>query len=108
MFPLTGYDPQSLSKDTAYDLMRHGSRRAVVRLLGTHPVEWQLDALATEIVADASRDSSGVGDDRRRRVLVDLVHHHLPKLAEANVVEFDHGAGVVAPGRHLPTLLPLA
>lgn len=74
--------------DRSCDLLRSAHRRRVIyRLRKNGPST--ADELADAVV------SAGIADDRRR-VLTSLVHTHLPKLAEADVVEYSGPDDVVS------------
>lgn len=70
-----------------------GRRRAVLAHLRglTEPVE--VGDLAAVVAAES-------GDADPRAVRTTLVHRHLPKLAAADLVEWDRDRGVVAPADH--------
>lgn len=78
-------------------------RDALYCLLQREPVS--LDELATHVAANA-RDTSPdrLTADERETVLIDLYHHHLLRLADAGVVEYDSRSGVIR-CRHVPPLL---
>lgn len=74
-------DRSSINPDTALRALAHETRRAAVRHLsnaGTGPVQ----------VADLA---DALTDDERRTVALNLHHRHLPKLAEAGTVKWEHG-----------------
>lgn len=82
-------DNQSgLSVDTALDILASARRREVLRYLfdeADRPRERSelVDKMADEAAADpASLEAA-------------LAHHHLPRLADAGVIEYDHRSGSV-------------
>lgn len=85
--------------ETAFDLSSHEHRRAIVAILDeTSPISRNR---LTERVADRLDDSQS-GQTRihsarttRCRIRIALHHNHLPRLAEAGVVEYDDERGVV-------------
>lgn len=91
-----GYPPEGgPSMDTLLELVADSRRRAILRHLDESepgvPVE--TDALVDRLLAteDDASDSEGC----RRRLAIELHHHHLPKLADAGLVAYDPDAGVV-------------
>lgn len=75
--------------------------RATLRALAerTGPVE--VSSLASLVAAETSdEDLDDVTSGERGRTLVDLAHTHLPKLAEAGLVDWDSEAETVAPADH--------
>ncbi|ELY49205.1 DUF7344 domain-containing protein [Natronolimnohabitans innermongolicus] len=104
-------DPESLSSpggsrasDSQFDVLADRRRRAVLRYLADTDGSASLSALADHLVAgpEAGADDGGAlasaGDalfGTRRRVQISLRHSHVPKLADAGAVEFDHDANTV-------------
>jgi hypothetical protein len=74
--------------DRSCDLLRNALRRHVIYALRENGPA-TADELAEAVV------SAGVSDCRDR-VLTSLVHTHLPKLAEAGVVEYDGPESLVS------------
>ncbi len=76
-------------------------RRACLAVLGDRDGSVPVTDLAATVAA-RSRDVSliEVSDDYHRQVLTDLVHAQLPALAEADLVDWDRDAGVVAAADH--------
>lgn len=79
--------------ETAFDLLSHEARRAVVAVLcGTDSISRRR---LTERVAGRLADpGAGLGDrptDRtdRYRIRIALHHNHLPRLADAGAIEYD-------------------
>jgi hypothetical protein len=54
------------------------------------------ESLVDEVI-DRDAERAVEREDRRERVRIGLHHRHLPKLAEAGLVEYDYEAGVVEP-----------
>ena len=81
--------------DSVLDALSNHRRRTVVRELLAHPA----DAVDVEtlgaIVAESETNAVGNGGAKRQNVAASLVHVHLPKLADARIVAYDHDAGTV-------------
>lgn len=81
--------------DEILSLLSHHRRRDVLYYLREHELA-SVDTLATEIAA-TERDCApaDVTPTDREPILIDLQHHHLPKLADNRVLEFDRRSGAV-------------
>jgi DNA-binding transcriptional ArsR family regulator len=90
-----------LDPDCAFALLSNRRRRRLLCLLVRSGEERSLRALADEIVARAEDDGA------YRSVYVSLYQSHVPRLAEAGVVDYDETARTVrlARGRRTETLL---
>lgn len=71
--------------DVACELLADSRRRSVLYELREADVT-TIDDLIQRIVADESTESSGPD---KESVHIDLVHHHLPKLEQCDVLEYD-------------------
>lgn len=73
-----------------YEALAHPYRRSVLQALSTTPLT--IDELTSQVVRDSDADDE---DEGRTRVLTSLYHVHLPKLADADLVEWDgHSASI--------------
>lgn len=88
--------PDSLTKDTIFDLLSKERRRHVLSCLTDH------ESLALPNLADevASRESnpalSQIPEEDILSIYLSLYHQHIPKLEEANVVVYDQDLDRVA------------
>ena len=90
--------------DRAFALLKTKLRRQVVTLLLEVDGTWDVEALAAELVRldpTVAPDGTGV-EAHTERLVTRLYHCTLPKLADSNVVDFDHEEMTIAPGQHLP------
>lgn len=91
--------------DTSLRLLASADRRTVLRTVAGRPeTDFSLDALADRV----TRERASAEADHEA-VRVSLHHRHLPMLAEAGLLEYDHRANVVrcrSPDR-VETLLSL-
>lgn len=70
-------------------------RRFVLYYLQDHETT-TVDELARQVAAwETGVPLEEVDADRHRRIVTELVHTHLPKLAEALFIEYDHRSGSV-------------
>lgn len=74
------------------DLLAHPRRRRVLERLRARGGRAGIAELAEEL---AAIERETVDDEGAKLVRLDLLHAHLPKLAEADVLEYDPETGVV-------------
>ncbi|MFC6753716.1 DUF7344 domain-containing protein [Halorubrum tibetense] len=87
-------DIRTTSTEVLLRAVADPKRRAILEEL--RAVEEDLvtvERLTESFFSDVSRDHSG---DQRRRAAIELRHTHLPKLAEANLIEYDRVHGTVS------------
>lgn len=88
---------QSLSKDTIFDILSNSRRRYVLYYLDQEPESIQLTDLAEHVAAwENGTDVDSLGKKESKRVYVSLYQTHIPKLAEAGLIEYDKEAGTVS------------
>ncbi|MWG36334.1 DUF7344 domain-containing protein [Halomarina oriensis] len=103
------WTPDDLSKEQALTLMSRPRRRHVVHAL----LEADDGALTREELVNilaAGRQAthpSDIEDDRLRTIDTSLVHLHLPKLDNHDVVEYDRDSGHVELSETASDVLPL-
>ena len=88
----------------AFDLLRNARRRGVLYTVNRNG-RTSVSELARRIAAWQSDDHDESADPMA--VETSLVHAHLPKLSEANAIEYDREEGVVAPTEATADLAPL-
>ncbi|MFC4543950.1 ArsR family transcriptional regulator [Halosolutus amylolyticus] len=74
-----------------YDALRNPRRLRILEILGSHGARLGLAELTSELLARESRDLAN--GQARHDVRVSLVHNHLPRLAEYDVVDWDVDTG---------------
>ncbi|WP_435177722.1 DUF7344 domain-containing protein [Halorussus sp. AFM4] len=88
----------TLTTDQAFELLADGRRRRAVAALRETDGATTLGDLAEATAARVDGvDRAAVPTDRRERVAASLHHCHLPKLADAGVVEYDPDESRVVP-----------
>ncbi|MDG5760820.1 hypothetical protein QA600_15900 [Natronococcus sp. A-GB1] len=99
---------QRSSVDESLSLLSSRRRRDVLYCLSETEVA-SIESLATSIAArEVSVPAERVSPDDRERLLIDLYHTHLPKLADRGLIEYDQRSGTVrwsTVGDELETLL---
>lgn len=104
-------DPESLTApgagssdqtSAAFDLLADHRRRAVLRHLDEFDSPVSLETLAEHVTLEEEGHESGAIADwgdallgTHRRVRISLRHVHLPKLADADAIEFDYESNTV-------------
>lgn len=103
-----------LDTDTIFELLANQRRRNILSHLTEHRTPIAMADLAVEVTASETGISPRVSQiEKGEEISVhrSLVHVHVPKLADANVVEYDHDRETVALGAnadHLLSLLDIA
>lgn len=93
------------SLDVAFDVLGHPYRRHAVRVLDDHGCDLALADLADETaVREFDARISEISSERVRSVYLSLYHNHVPRLSEADVVEYEQEYDVVSPTDSLPEL----
>lgn len=92
-----GKDSEPLSQDLVFDLLSSPRRRFVLYYLRTESDSIALTALADEVAAwEYETPVEELTDQERKRAYVSLYQTHIPKLADAGIVEYDAESGDVA------------
>lgn len=79
-------NPVSTNRETTFDLLSSVVRRELITTL--HESGSVPRSRLTEMLASAEADGDA-DEDSRRRMRIALHHNHLPKLAEAGLVNYD-------------------
>ena len=97
----------SLTTDQVFELLADGRRRNAVAVLREIDGATALGELAEATAARVDGvDRAAVTTDRRERIAASLHHCHLPKLADAGVVEYDPDESRVVPTETAAELEP--
>ncbi|WP_255169784.1 DUF7344 domain-containing protein [Natrononativus amylolyticus] len=97
---------QSPELNVVFSLLSNARRRSLLYLLLNSEYA-TVDDLATKIVAwEQGCSLREVSEDDHRRVAVSLVHVHLPRLADENVVDYDDRNGDVVTASGFDRLRP--
>jgi hypothetical protein len=93
------------SFDELFDLLAENRRRyALYTLVGTEDGLVEVDRLVDDVVIWEGRtDEEPITDSLRERIAEELREKHLPRLADADVVEYDERSDIVRYWRQ-PTL----
>lgn len=86
-----------LSQDVVFDILSSPRRRYTLYYLRTTEGPIKLTDLATQVAAwENEADPDEITDQERKRVYVSLYQTHIPRLDEADIVEYDSDSGLVA------------
>jgi hypothetical protein len=94
-----------MSTETALELLTKQQRRQILRRVADTPDGTTIDQLTRDLQEADSLQPGGNGSVEHRGI--ELTHVHLPKLQEANVIEYDADQGIVHPGREFHDVLAL-
>ena len=94
---------QSMSTETALELLINQQRRQIIRRVADTPDGTTVEQLVQHLRGTDSPHSGGPGGPQG----IELHHVHLPKLDEANVIEYDTDHGTVDRGGELRDVLGL-
>lgn len=90
--------PKTLTCSETLQVVSRPRRRYVLYLLLENE-RANLEELSLQIAAwERNVSVSSVDEDDRKAVVVALVHNHLPRLADADIVEYDARSGDVVRG----------
>ncbi|MFC6719358.1 hypothetical protein ACFQGT_03585 [Natrialbaceae archaeon GCM10025810] len=81
-------DDSELSLNAILEVLAHHHRREIVRILAGDPNETASVRSLTERLLERERERTGVIPGRQG-IETSLYHVHLPKLADAELVEYD-------------------
>jgi hypothetical protein len=94
-----------LPKSEVFEILRNERRRYLLHYLKTYDAPVELGDLATRIAAwEHDEPVEAVTSDERKRVYTTLQQTHLPKLDEAQIVEYDRDRGLVDRTEHTDEL----
>mgnify|MGYP000445082495 CR=1 FL=1 len=89
-------DAHTLTQDTAYELLSNKRRRFVISRLRGAEGTVSIHELAEELAAwENEIPESELSDKQIKRLYVSLYQIHVPKLAEAGLVDYDKESGDV-------------
>jgi len=98
--------PLDRSLDDVFELLEdERRRRALSALARSQTPTSSLERIADEIVDRERARGDPVGPLHRREVEIGLAHNHLPRLDDAEVVEYDHDTGAVTKREFGPGLV---
>jgi hypothetical protein len=100
----------ALSQDQAYDLLSNSRRRYVISQLREERGPVELNELSRRLAAwENETPVEDLTDQQKKRVYVSLYQTHIPKLADAGIIDYDSEAGTVEledTARELDTYIP--
>lgn len=95
-----------LPLDVVYRILSNERRRTVIAKLHRGEGQLSIGELAEHVAAvENDKPLSSVGTDERKRAYVSLYQSHLPKMADAGVIDYDRDRGVLEPGPNFETLV---
>ena len=85
----------SVSQRITFELLSHSYRRYVLHFLATHSNGVATRRELATVVSESVHDEGDSTEDELDRIATELHHVHLPKLADANVLDYDSRTGYV-------------
>ena len=90
---------EALSQDEVFEVLKSPRRRYALYYLRREGGEAELSDLTEQVAAwENETTTEALSTEQRKRVYISLYQTHLPKLDEANIVEYDRDDGVVRLG----------
>ncbi|KAB1191177.1 MULTISPECIES: hypothetical protein [Haloferax] len=87
-------EPQQLSKDIIFEILKNQRRRDALQYLKNNDGEAKLGDMAEYIAAKENEiDINALSSSQRKRVYIGLYQCHLPKMDSAGIVDFDKNRG---------------
>lgn len=92
-------DDRPVDLDRIFELLSNRRRRAVLRYLDTEAREVEIGELAELLAArECDKDRLEITAQERKRVYIGLYQNHLPKMADADAIDYDERSGRVERG----------
>lgn len=86
-----------LSKDVIFELLKNRRRRKVLSYLLDAEETVTLGELAEQIAAwENDTEVTALSSDQRKRVYVALYQTHLPKMADAGIIDYNRDRGLIS------------
>lgn len=99
--PAPDVDGDELSLSTTFELLKNRRRRETISYLLEHDGTSTLSDLAEHIAAlENGIEVIELSSDQRKRVYIGLYQCHLPKMADAGLIEFNQNRGKVELEEH--------
>ena len=87
-------EPEPLSKDVLFELLKNQRRRDAIRYLEENDGEATLSDMAEHIAAKENDITvEALSSSQRKRVYIGLYQCHLPKMADTGVIDFEKNRG---------------
>lgn len=88
--------PETLTTDEALQLLSNKRRRYALHYLERNGPQVELGDLAETVAAwETGRTLQEIDSTDRKRVYTSLQSHHLPKMADQAIVEYDERSGII-------------
>lgn len=85
--------------DSVFNYLANHRRRVLLACLDNDSTPILVEALGHQVAEyEADFAVKSLSEDEIQRVTVSLYHNHIPRLADANVIQYDSSTQEVAPG----------
>jgi hypothetical protein len=89
-------DSTDLPLDTVFEILKNRRRRDILQYLWNHDGTANIGELAEHIAAlENDIDVAALSSSQRKRVYIGLYQCHLPKMDDADIVDFDKHRGTI-------------
>lgn len=96
-----GTDPEEVSLDVVFDILRNRRRRLVLKAIEDRGGSTTLSDLAEHIGGiENDKPPHTLNSQERKRVYVGLYQCHLPRMDDAGAIDFERNRGTVERGPH--------
>ena len=100
-------EPEALSLDLIFEVLKNRRRRDVIRYLEEQSERTSLSDLAEHVAAlENDTTTQALTSSQRKRVYVGLYQCHLPKMDDMDIVNFNQDRGYVELGANVDQLDP--
>ncbi|GAB3676279.1 DUF7344 domain-containing protein [Halopiger thermotolerans] len=86
---MTASQPSEFDLETAYALLAHPHRRHLLRSVAPDEQRSVADLVEEIVARERSGPVEAIDHSVRRRIRIELVHNHLPRLDHHGVVDYD-------------------
>jgi hypothetical protein len=80
---------ENLSKEQVVSLLGHKERRAIITYFDQKTTNCANFDDLIEYLVSSDLESEATSAEHRKRITIGLLHNHLPRLADAGVLEYD-------------------
>ena len=88
-------DPEPLTKDVIFDILKNRRRRRVLGYLRERRTSTLSDVAEHVAALENGKDVGDLTSSERKRVYVGLYQCHLPRMSDAGVIDFDRARGTI-------------
>lgn len=88
-------DPEPLTKDVIFDILKNQRRRRVLGYLRKRRTSTLSDVAEHVAALENEKEVESLTSSERKRVYVGLYQCHLPRMSDAGIIEFNQARGTI-------------